>query len=110
MSREPADFGGQCLVGECAFDASLLLPSSSYLGLPKAASYLYGTWRDNEGSLLRALRGVTSDASSFRYLFVSHPGHQLEVATSAGTAEATGSADVAKPSPTSTPTPHMIGT
>ena len=46
MLRQPADFAGQCLVGECVFDASLLLPSSSYLGLPKAVSYLYGTWRD----------------------------------------------------------------
>jgi hypothetical protein len=76
--REPADFGGQCLAGACVFDASLLLPSSSFLGLPKAASYLYGTWRDDEGNLLRALRGVRSDSSTFRFLFVSRPGHQIE--------------------------------
>ncbi len=78
MLREPADFGGQCLAGACVFDASLLLPSSSFLGLPKAASYLYGTWRDDEGNLLRALRGVRSDSSTFRFLFVSRPGHQIE--------------------------------
>jgi hypothetical protein len=74
----PADFGGQCLAGECVFDAALLMPSSSYLGLPKAASYLYGTWRDREGNLLRALRGVDADSSTFRYVFVSEPNGQLE--------------------------------
>ena len=39
--RQPADFGGQCLAGECVFDAALLMPSSTHVGLPKAASYLY---------------------------------------------------------------------
>ena len=54
----PADFGGTCLIGECAFDADLLVPTTTYLGLPKSGSYLYGTWRDPDGNLLRALRGV----------------------------------------------------
>ncbi|HWV58799.1 MAG TPA: hypothetical protein VNZ57_15190 [Longimicrobiales bacterium] len=75
----PADFGGQCLVGECDFDAALLLPTTSYFGLPKASSYLYGTWRDGDGNMLRALRGVESAASTFRYLFVSDSGGQLEL-------------------------------
>ena len=74
----PADFGGQCLVGECAFDAELLLPSTTYLGLPKAGSYVYGTWRDPDGNLLRALRGVDADSSTMRFLFTSEPGGQLE--------------------------------
>ncbi len=74
---DPGDFGGRCLVGECNFDAALLLPSSTYLGLPKAGSYVYGTWRDADGNLLRALRGVGSDTSTIRYLFTSERGGQL---------------------------------
>jgi hypothetical protein len=76
--REPADFGGGCLAGGCRFEAPLLLPQSSYFGLPKAASYLYGTWRDEDGNYLRALRGVGPDSSTFRYVFASRPGGQLE--------------------------------
>src|SRR5690606_10093603 len=74
----PADFGGQCLIGECEFDAKLLLPSTTYFGLPKTSSYLYGTWRDADGNMLRALRGVEPESSTFRYLFVSDAGGQLE--------------------------------
>jgi hypothetical protein len=70
----PADFGGQCLVGECAFDAALLMPSTTCFGLPKSGSYLYGTWRDAEGNLLRALRGVGADRSDVAFLFVSDAG------------------------------------
>jgi hypothetical protein len=29
MTPGPADFGGRCLIGECAFDAELLLPSTT---------------------------------------------------------------------------------
>ena len=76
--RRPADFGGQCLVGECAFDAELLLPATASFGLPKASSYVYGTWRDPEGNLLRPLRGVDADSSTMRFLFTSKPGSQLE--------------------------------
>jgi hypothetical protein len=73
----PADFGGPCLIGECSFDAELLLPSSTFLGLPKSGSYVYGTWRDRDGNLLRALRGVEADSSVMRFLFTSEPGGQL---------------------------------
>jgi hypothetical protein len=73
----PADFGGRCLVGECAFDATLLLPSTTYYGLPKSGSYVYGSWRDVDGNLLRALRGVGADESTIRFLFTSEPGAQL---------------------------------
>jgi hypothetical protein len=73
----PADFGGLTLVGECEFDAALLLPSSTYLGLPKSGSYVYGSWRDVDGNLLRALRGVGADASTIRFLFTAEPGGQL---------------------------------
>jgi hypothetical protein len=73
----PGDFGGQCLTGECVFDAALLMPSSTYLGLVKVGSFLYGTWRDPDGNLLRALRGVFSDTSNLRHLFTSEPGTQL---------------------------------
>lgn len=72
------DFGGTCLVGECRFDAPLLMPSSTYFGLPKAASYLYGTWRDEDGSLLRALRGVGADSTNFAFVFDTFAGRQLE--------------------------------
>lgn len=37
MTRNPADFGGQCLIGECAFEAELLVPSTTYFGLAKSA-------------------------------------------------------------------------
>jgi hypothetical protein len=73
----PADFGGACLIGECSFDAELLLPTTTYFGLPKSGSYLYGTWRDDAGNLLRALRGVHADSSTMRFLFTSEPGGQL---------------------------------
>jgi hypothetical protein len=73
----PADFGGPCLLGECSFDAALLLPATKYFGLQKSGSYFYGTWRDADGNLLRALRGVGSDASRIRVLFVAEPGSQL---------------------------------
>ena len=73
----PADFGGACLIGECAFDAALLMPSTTYFGLPKAGSYVYGTWRDEDGNLLRALRGVDADSSTMRFLFDSEDGGQL---------------------------------
>jgi hypothetical protein len=76
--RAPGDFGGRCLVGECRFDAELLLPGSSYFGLEKSASYLYGTWCDREGTLYRALRGVHAHDSSMRILFVAPPDGQLE--------------------------------
>jgi hypothetical protein len=76
--RPPGDFGGSCLVGECSFDAQLLLPSTTYFGLSKTGSYLYGTWRDADGTLIRALRGVEATESTMRTLFVADPGHQLE--------------------------------
>ena len=74
----PGDFLGHCLVGECRFDAELLLPTSSYFGLPKAASYFYGTWRDERGNLLRALRGLGADSSDFAFAFEAIAGGQLE--------------------------------
>lgn len=74
----PTDFGGQCLIGETVFDRSLLLPTTQLLGLPKDASYLYGTWRDEDGNLLRALRGVEATASTFAHLFEAAPGRSLE--------------------------------
>jgi hypothetical protein len=74
----PGDFLGNCLVGECRFDAELLLPSSTYFGLPKAASYVYGTWRDEQGNLLRALRGLEQDSSDFTFAFEALTGGQLE--------------------------------
>ena len=77
-SRAPADFGGSCLIGECTFDAELLLPSTSFLGLSKVGSYFYGTWRDDEGNLLRALRGVSAESSTICHAFTSRPGGQLE--------------------------------
>ena len=74
----PGDFLGHCLVGECCFDAELLLPTSTYFGLPKAASYLYGTWRDEQGNLLRALRGIDHNSSEFAFVFEAIPGGQLQ--------------------------------
>jgi hypothetical protein len=76
--RSPGDFGGLCLIGECAVEPELLLPASEYFGLPKSGSYLYGTWRDPDGNLVRALRGVHADDSALRMLFVAEPGGQLE--------------------------------
>src|SRR5262249_36175073 len=76
--RNPADFGGACLAGECSFDAELLLPHTSYFGLQKVGSYLYGTWRDEDGNLLRALRGITADSSRMGWAFRSGPGRQLD--------------------------------
>ena len=72
------DFGGRCLVGQCAPEPELLLPSSSVFGIPKSASYLYGTWHDADGVMYRALRGVTADASDFAFLFSAVRGSQLE--------------------------------
>jgi hypothetical protein len=82
--RPPGDFGGQCLVGECAFDAPLLMPASCYLGLAKSGSYFYGTWRDPDGNLLRAMRGAPLDIPTFRFLFMSRPGEQLRLEEDAG--------------------------
>jgi hypothetical protein len=66
------------LIGECAFDAELLMPSTTYFGIPKSASYLYGTWRDADGYLLRALRAVDTDQSAMMSVFVAEPDGQLE--------------------------------
>ena len=76
--RRPGDFGGQCLIAECAFDAELLMPTTKYFGLAKTGSYLYGTWRDADGTLMRALRAVEADESTMRSLFVAAPGGQLD--------------------------------
>lgn len=78
MLKRPGDFGGACLIGECAFTAELLLPSTSYFGLQKAGSYLYCSLRDADGTLLRALRAVEAEQSVLRSLFVARPGGQLE--------------------------------
>lgn len=77
MAPRPADFGGACLIGECSFDAELLLPSTTYFGLQKLGSYLYGTLRDEDGNLLRMLRAVEAETSIMRSLFVAEPGGQL---------------------------------
>jgi hypothetical protein len=74
----PGDFGGRCLIGECSFDADLLLPSTTYFGLSKSGSYLYGTLRDEDGNLLRMLRGCDAQRSVMSSLFVAQPGGQLE--------------------------------
>lgn len=74
----PGDFVGNCLVGECRFDAELLLPTSNYFGLPKAASYFYGTWRDEDGNLLRALRGLGANSSDFAFAFEAVAGGHLQ--------------------------------
>jgi hypothetical protein len=92
----PADFGGACLIGECAFDAQLVLPSTSYLGLPKAGSYVYGSWRDPDGNLLRAIRGVSADSSTLRFLLASQRGGQLEHHETAARDLWTGAATVAR--------------
>jgi hypothetical protein len=78
MPPRPADFGGRCLIGECDFDVELLLPTTTYFGLPKSGSYLYGTWRDTDGNLLRALRGVHATESPMRMLFAAQPGGSLD--------------------------------
>ncbi|MBP1821638.1 hypothetical protein [Mycobacterium sp. OAE908] len=78
MTTAPADFGGTCLIGECTFAGELLLPSTTYFGLQKSGSYLYGTVRDAEGNLLRMLRAVEPDRSTLRSLFVAEPGTQLQ--------------------------------
>lgn len=74
----PGDFGGTCLLGQCRFDGELLLPTSSYFGTRKVGSFLLGSWRDGEGNLLRAIRGIDTDASNMRFLFESARGRQLE--------------------------------
>jgi len=71
-----------CLVGQCSFDAELLLPTSTFFGLPKAASYIYGTWRDEQGNLLRALRGLEANSTEFAFVFEAIAGGQLEFAPS----------------------------
>lgn len=78
LTPAPADFGGACLIGECTFAADLLLPSTSYLGLHKSGSFLYGTLRDGDGNLLRMLRGVQAETSTLCSLFVSEPGAQMQ--------------------------------
>lgn len=78
MAGAPGDFGGPCLIGECSFDAELLLPSTTYFGLQKSGSYLYGTLRDEDGNLLRMLRAVEAEKSVMRSLFVAEPGDQLQ--------------------------------
>jgi len=72
------DFGGQCLIGECAFDAELLLPDTAYHGLRKFGSFIFGSWRDGAGNLRRALRAVFADTSPVAHLFAASPGRQLE--------------------------------
>ncbi|ORJ62754.1 hypothetical protein [Mycobacterium simiae] len=78
MLKRPGDFGGACLIGECTFTSDLLLPSSTYFGLHKAGTYLYGTLRDEDGNLLRVLRAVESERSMLASLFVAEPGGQLQ--------------------------------
>jgi hypothetical protein len=72
------DFGGHCLIGAFSPAPELLLPTSTVFGIPKAASYLYGTWRDADGVLLRMLRGVTADRSDFAFAFSADAGGQLD--------------------------------
>jgi hypothetical protein len=72
------DFGGQCLIGECSVDPDLLMPTSTFHGLQKCGSYLFGTWRDAAGNLRRAIRVVLSDSSPVLHLFAAAPGGQLE--------------------------------
>lgn len=78
MTSHPGDFGGKCLVGECAFDAELLLPSSTYFGLAKSGSHLYGTLRNQHGNMRRVLRACGADQSMMSWLFVAEPGCQLQ--------------------------------
>jgi hypothetical protein len=73
-----ANFGGTCLLGEFVPEPYVLLPSSTAFGIPKAASYLYGTWRDENDVMYRALRGVGSSASDFAFAFSTAGGRQLE--------------------------------
>lgn len=72
------DFGGQCLIGECGFDAELLLPSSTYHGLQKFGSFIFGSWRDGDGNLRRAIRAVFAESSPVRHLFTAARGRQLQ--------------------------------
>jgi hypothetical protein len=72
------DFGGQCLIGECAVDAAVLLPDTTFHGLHKFGSFLFGSWRDSAGNLCRALRGVFADSSPLRHLFAATAGTQLQ--------------------------------
>lgn len=76
--RAFADFGGRCLVGELRADAEPLLPDTVVFGIPKSASYLIGTWRDEHGSMLRALRGVEAAASGFAFAFSNDGRETLE--------------------------------
>jgi len=78
MVKPPGDFGGACLIGECSFTSDLLQPSSTYFGLQKSGSYLYGTLRDEEGNLLRILRGVEAAESTMCSVFVAEPRGQLQ--------------------------------
>jgi hypothetical protein len=73
------DFAGRCLIGDCQLTSDVLLPGSTLFGLPKSASYFYGTWRDSNGRLSRALRGVGGSESSFRYVFREGDGPCLEI-------------------------------
>ncbi|OBG93018.1 hypothetical protein A5697_05835 [Mycobacterium sp. E3251] len=66
------------MIGECTFTADLLLPSSTYFGLRKTGSYLYGSLRDEQGNLLRMLRAVEAEKSTMRWVFVAQPGGQLQ--------------------------------
>lgn len=75
--RPPGDFGGSCLIGECAFDPELVVPGHSYHGLEKVGSYLLGSWRDPDGNLRRAIRIVLEDSSPIVHLFAAMPGGQL---------------------------------
>jgi hypothetical protein len=79
VSLLAGDFAGRCLIGECHLTADVLLPGSTLFGLPKAASYFYGTWRDSHGRLLRALRGAGATDSSFRYVFREGEGPCLNI-------------------------------
>lgn len=78
MTGNPADFGGQCLIGECAFEAELLMPSTTYFGLAKSGSHFYATLRDQHGNMRRVLRACDADQSMLSWLFVAEPGRQLE--------------------------------
>lgn len=71
------DFGGLLLLGEFAISPGPLLPDSTVFGIPKSASYLYGTWRDAEGLMYRALRGVDATSSEFAFAFSAEGGRQI---------------------------------
>lgn len=66
------------MIGECDFAAELLLPHTTYLGLSKSGSYLYGTMRDEDGNMLRMLRAVETERSVLATLYVADPGTQLQ--------------------------------